>query len=50
MQSVVLRARIQPVFENLAYTEVSFRLDATGRERIGRLLAENGYAAPSSVG
>ena len=50
MQSIVSRAGVQLAFENLTYTEVSFRLDATGRERIGRLLAENGYAASSSVG
>ncbi len=50
MQSVVLRAGTQLALENLTYAEVSFRLDADGGQRIGRLLTENGYAVSSGIG
>lgn len=50
MQSVVFRAGVQLALENLMYMEVSFRLDADGGQRIGRLLAENGYVMSPGIG
>ena len=50
MQSIVFHAGTQLASENLTYAEVSFRPDADGGQRIGRLLAENGYAVSFGVG
>ncbi len=47
MQNVVFCTGAQLALENLTYVEVSFRLDADGMQRVGRLFTENGYTISS---